>query len=367
MSRLRTLTAVTALLLVATGAWAAKVVVRPGESIQAAIDGAEPGSTIVVMPGTYHENGWPHAVAVTKDGIHLLGKSRPGHPVVIEAVGDQENGVWVSPSDTLMPADAELPPCGDSGARIHDFTISGFTVQGFPGYGVFLACVDGFLIRHNTAVGDDTYSIFPVRSSNGRVTRNTAMGTLTDACIYVGQSEEVVVDHNRASDCQIGFQLENTQHAEMRRNRSIGNTAGLIVDVIGYRQTVVAADNVVSHNLFSDSNRPNSGPDSDTGDLVPGIGVVIDGADRTLLAHNRIEKNNLFGLTLVNYCIGDPVACTDPSLAVDPYPDGNRVVHNRFVDNGAGVVFLPDTGSDNCFAHNRPRSFEQSAGLPICP
>lgn len=363
----RTLAVVATSLLVASGAVAATVVVRPGQSIQAAIDGAAAGSTVVVMPGTYHESGWPHAVTVTKDGIRLLAKSRPGHPVVLERVGDQENGVWVSPTDTLMPDDAELPPCGDSGERIHDFTIKGFTVRGFPGYGVFLACVDGFLIRHNMAVEDRTYSIFPIRSSNGRVTRNMAAGTFTDACIYVGQSEDVVVDHNRASDCQIGFQLENTRNVEMRRNRSTGNTTGLIVDVIAYHQTLVAADNVVSHNLFSDNNRPNSGPGSETGDLVPGIGVVIDGADRTLLAHNRIERNQLFGLTLVNFCIGDSEACADPNLLIDPYPDGNRVVHNRFADDGGGVIVLAGAGSDNCFAHNRPRSFESSAQLPVCP
>jgi parallel beta-helix repeat protein len=345
---------------------AATVTVRPGGSIQAAVDGAPAGSTVVVLPGIYHERGWPHAVTVTKDDIRLVARPRPGHPVVIERTAGQENGIWVSPADTLAPDDTELPPCGESGLRVRKFSIKGFTVRGFPGYGIFLACVDGFAIRNNTAVENRTYSIFPIRSSRGRVTRNRAAGTLTDACIYVGQSEDVVVDHNRASDCQIGFQLENTRNVRMRHNRATGNTAGLIVDVIAYHQTLVAADNSVTRNVFADNNRPNSGPGSETEDLVPGIGVVIDGADRTVLSHNLVTKHQLSGLTLVNYCIGDPDACTDPRLAIDPYPDGNRVLRNRFVANTANVIFIPGAGQDNCFKGNRPSLLDPNVSLPSC-
>jgi parallel beta-helix repeat protein len=367
MLRARLLAPVAAALLGAMPAGARTIVVHPGQSIQAAVNAARPGSTIVVMPGTYHEGGWPHAVTVAQDGIRLVGRARHGRPVVIERAGDQVNGIWVSPTDTVAAEDAELPPCGTSGARIHRSRIEGFTVRGFPGYGIFLACVDGFTIRHDTAVDDRTYSIFPIRSSKGRVTHNTASGTFTDACIYVGQSADVTVDHNRASDCQIGFQLENTTDVRMQRNRATGNTVGLIVDVIAYHQTLVAADNVVSHNVFADNNRMNSGPGSETGDLLPGLGVVITGADRTRLSHNLIEGNGLFGLALVSYCIGAPDACADPDLAVDPYPDGNRVVHNRFVSNAANVIFIPGRGTGNCFAGNRPSVLAADVDLPACP
>jgi hypothetical protein len=45
-------------------------VVRPGESIQAAVDAAEPGDTIVVQKGVYNES-----VVIEKDGISLRGVS----------------------------------------------------------------------------------------------------------------------------------------------------------------------------------------------------------------------------------------------------------------------------------------------------
>src|SRR5439155_22138843 len=56
------------------------IVVGPGQSIQAAVDLASPGDTILVSPGTYTEAGQPCpteltvrcAVVVNKDNIDLV-------------------------------------------------------------------------------------------------------------------------------------------------------------------------------------------------------------------------------------------------------------------------------------------------------
>ena len=64
-----TSTAVLGVLLafaVPAGAHERGIVVKSGESIQAAVDAAPPGATIYVKRGTYAEN-----VAITKDGITL--------------------------------------------------------------------------------------------------------------------------------------------------------------------------------------------------------------------------------------------------------------------------------------------------------
>ena len=67
-----TSTAVLGVLLafaVPAGAHGRGIVVKSGESIQAAVDAAPPGATIYVKRGTYAEN-----VAITKDGITLLSR-----------------------------------------------------------------------------------------------------------------------------------------------------------------------------------------------------------------------------------------------------------------------------------------------------
>jgi parallel beta-helix repeat protein len=367
MKRMRpiALTAVLVVVLATAAARAATITVHPGESIQAAIDGAAPGTTIRVAPGVYHEAGAVRALTITASRIRLVGAARRGQPVVLEQSGTQTQGIWVSPDDSLAPDDVELPPCGVSGRRLADFHVSGFTVRNFGGFGIYLACVDGFRIDRNVAQDNRIYAIFPVRSSGGRMSRNTASGTHSDACLYVGQDERILVDHNRASSCEIGLQIEDSQHVKFTQNTSTGNTVGMIVDVLNGRQVKTAADNVVSHNVFRDNNRPNlAPPDEETSMLPPGIGLIVDGADRTLVTGNTFAGHAFVAMTLVDFCTGQaPDVCAGP-LDIEPNPDGNRVVGNRFVGNTADVIYFPAAGHGNCFARNRPSSLK-TVGVPL--
>jgi hypothetical protein len=45
--------------------------------------------------------------------------------------------------------------------------LDGFTVRGFAQFGVYLACVNGFTLEHNSTDADQLYGLFPVRSHNG--------------------------------------------------------------------------------------------------------------------------------------------------------------------------------------------------------
>ena len=345
-----------------------KIIVHNGESIQAAIDAAPPGATIVVKPGVYQGTSAARALTITKDGIHLVGAARRNQPVILQQTGIQTHGIWVSPADSIDPANDELPPCGTMNEQLHGFSLTGFTVRGFAGFGVYLACVDDFTIRHNTATANLTYSIFPVRSSHGRMTFNQVSGTQNDACLYVGQDESIDVHGNLATDCVIGFEIENSHHVRMFRNVAINNTAGMLIDIVGNRQVTTISDNVVARNIFENNNRPNTAsPDEDTSQIIPGIGVILEGADNTLLTRNHFNNNGLAGLTLVSPCVVDPPFCAPP-IDFDPNPDGNRVTRNAFDANNTDVIYLPGAGQGNCFAKNTPVPLTTGGSpLPTCP
>lgn len=367
MPRSAMLTALGLVLAATPAVAAAKIVVHNGESIQAAIDAAPPGATIIVKPGVYQGTSAARALTITKEGIHLVGAARHNQPVILQQSGIETHGIWVSPADSTDPADPELPPCGMVNERLRGFSLTGFTIQGFAGFGVYLACVDDFTIRHNTASGNLTYAIFPLRSSHGRMADNEVSGAKNDACLYVGQDESIEVHGNLASDCVIGFEIENSHHVRMFRNVAINNTAGMLIDVVGNREVTSISGNVVAGNIIENNNRPNTAsPDEDTSQIVPGIGLILEGADDTLIARNRFNNNGLAGLALLSPCVVDPPFCTPP-IDFDPNPDRNRVSRNTFANNSTDVVYLPGNGEGNCFAKNSPAALNVVGGpLPAC-
>src|SRR5262249_35735241 len=135
MSRSSLMTAL-ALLLSTTAASAAKapakVVVHEGDSLQAAIDAASPGTTIVVQPGIYHGEGARRAIPTPKEAIHRVGGAGVNRPATFQQRATKTPAIGVPPADSTDPADPELPPCGMLNEQLHGFTLTGFTVQGFP-------------------------------------------------------------------------------------------------------------------------------------------------------------------------------------------------------------------------------------------
>jgi len=74
---------------------ATTIIVRPGQSIQAAVSAASPGDTILVEPGSYAEPGvacpanpaQTCGVAISKDGISLIGLMHGRRQVGCRPVG----------------------------------------------------------------------------------------------------------------------------------------------------------------------------------------------------------------------------------------------------------------------------------------
>ncbi|MCM2312819.1 MAG: hypothetical protein NDI84_15615, partial [Steroidobacteraceae bacterium] len=78
--------------------------VFPNQSIQAAIDGASAGDTILVEPGTYYGTDAKYGLRITKDNLRLIGKVVPGRGdagkvrVLFKPNSDQKTGVYAAPS-----------------------------------------------------------------------------------------------------------------------------------------------------------------------------------------------------------------------------------------------------------------------------
>jgi parallel beta-helix repeat protein len=358
-------------LLLFNPSFARTIVVHPGESIRAALAHAKSGDRIQVMPGVYHEGaaGDLNAITVNTSGIDLVGLSTPNRPVVLETTGGQSFGIWVSPSDSMGPgpqSDPEHPPCGVSAARIHGFALSGFTVRGFAEDGVHLACVDDFTLKTNVVHGNGVYGFFPVVSRRGRISENVVFDTASDAGIYVGQSDDVLIEANDVHDNLLGIEVENSRDCSVVANHVHGNTLGIVVDLMPFLEIGTQQDTLVSLNSVHDNNRPNTAePDDALAALPSGIGILLVAADTTRVTRNAVTGNQYLGIGVVSFCLeASLLGLPCDGLDIEPQPDGNRIFGNLVQGNGAVPVADPlldafradlawdGSGNGNCWKSN---------------
>lgn len=336
--------------LVFAGGAAAKVVVV-STTIQAAVDLAVAGDTVRVPPGIYHEN-----VFVIKSGLTIDG----GGGAVMDGSGlAGETGILVV---------AALPA-----GKIEGFHLTGLSIRNYKENGVRLDGVNHFSISHGKYTNNHEYGIFPLHSSNGQIEFNQVSGS-NDTGIYIGQSSDVVIEHNQASDCTVGIEVENSSRVNVRGNTAVLNSTGILVDVLPGLDVTATADVTVTDNFLSGNNRPN--PIADPTDLLAqlpsGIGLLNLGGDRVLVRNNVVMQNNTAGIVVVQL----PPAVASLDGRIDPIPDHNQIRNNVVLQNGrkpdpklaplpASDLIWDGSGTRNCWAGN---IFNTAfPALPGCP
>lgn len=364
----------TALLLVSCGNGGRDrptVTVRAGESIQAAVDAAAPGTTIVVEPGTYREGaGSEHALVITKPDLRIEGRGDEDSPVVLEASPGQEVGILVGPAE--VAADRSAVPCvaGDDFAGpetfLRDFGLENVVVRGFSEYGVFLKCVDGFELRHVDSESNLEYGLFPEFSRNGVLSNCRATDTPLDAAIYVGKSENVLITGSEARASTIGFEVENSRGVELRQNRAEDNTVGFLLDLLPGPPLKTQARIVVADSFAIANNRPNAAPREElAGAVPPGLGILVIAGNDIEITRNRVEGNGFAGIAVVSFGTVSLVSGIPPDpMGIDPDPRRVRVFANTVVGNGTSPpddpllqTFAADlvwdgVGTENCWEGN---------------
>jgi parallel beta-helix repeat protein len=333
------------LLAVAASAGAAQIVVTT--TIQAAVDSANPGDTVYVPPGVYHEE-----VTVAKPNITIRGT----RAAILDGTGSMDDGIHVASSTP--------------GARLDGFHLDGLTIRNYLENGVFLDRVDNFTIANGSYDDNEEYGIYPSHSTNGLVEGNRASGA-EDAGIYIGQSDSVVIRNNQSTGNLVGIEIENSTHVAAIDNLARDNSAGIAVILLPNLSVTVVEDIALTGNTSINNNRPNDNTDpSEIFSALPGgLGVLVLGGDRVELRANRVTSNGSAGIAVVR--VPPELADQDPSI--DPLPDqilvtGNTVLHNGAHPDPRIAPFPPadllwdGSGTANYWVNNR---FQTSYPAPL--
>jgi parallel beta-helix repeat protein len=175
------------------------------------------------------------------------------------------------------------------------------------------------------------YGIYPVQCKNVLVEDCVAIGA-SDAGIYVGQSQNVVVRKCRAERNVAGIEIENCIDADVYDNVATDNAGGLLVfDLPGLQQKNGKRVRVSNNQVFA-NNHENFAPKGNmVASVAPGTGMMVMATDQVELFKNNIKDNNSYNMAIVSFYItGRPMEDKE----YDPIPEGIYVHDNTFSGGG---------------------------------
>lgn len=302
-------------------------VVHPGESIQAAVDRARRGDTVVVTAGTYHQN-----VVIQKNELTLRARGdvtlRPPGAATGLCDSDEELvGVCILPRD-LDPTTFTYT------IRSQAVTVAGFRVIGF-GDGILGFGTRNLHVFRNVAIGNEGYGIASFDGIGSTIVGNVATGSEV-AGVYVGDSPraDALVAHNKVRNNQFGFFVRHTHQVTLRNNYTWQNCIGLLLLDDG--QPEGSRDNRVVGNVAARNNH--SCVDDEDGTTFSGSGILLLGSRHNAILNNTVTGNNRTsdfsgGIVLLGEANGNTVAANflrnnQPDIRKDP-----TSVRNHFIDN----------------------------------
>jgi cytochrome c peroxidase len=281
------------------------VTVRPGQSIQEAVDKAGRNGIVRIYPGTYHEN-----VLVIHHGVTIEGIIQNGKRPVLDG------------KNLLPDAIAALG---------NHFTVQNLEIRNYQGNGVVVHKARNVTFRNLRVHNTGLYGVYPIEC-DGVLVEKCVVSGVRDAGIYVGQSRNIIVRQNEAFQNVTGIEIENSVNALVEDNYVHHNTGGILVFLLPFNPSKVQDLTIVRRNRVLHNNTPNfADPEAIVSNVLKGTGIMILAADRTEVYENEVVGNDSFGIAVVSLLNLFP---RDTRFDVEPFPDGNRIYRNILRENG---------------------------------
>jgi parallel beta-helix repeat protein len=222
----------------------------------------------------------------------------------------------------------------------NDFTIEHLAIEDSKGDGLKINDGENITIRDvrvewtgGPKTTNGAYGIYPVKSKNVLIEDSASFGA-SDAGIYVGQSQNVIVRRNRAEKNVAGIEIENTIDADVYENTATGNTGGILVFNMPNLAQPGRATRVFK-NKSIDNNLSNFAAKGAAVASVPaGSGVVVNSNPKVEIFDNDIADNKTANLIISSYFSTNYYNTRGVDPKYDPYPRSIFVYGNRFKGGG---------------------------------
>ncbi|HSS00871.1 MAG TPA: parallel beta-helix domain-containing protein [Kofleriaceae bacterium] len=239
-------------------------------------------TTIILGVGTFKLS---NQITIRTAGAHLIGQGIDTTTLDFGPTETQANGVDVQ---------------GDN------FLIQDLTVIDAKKDGIRVEASNGVVYRrirvtstNPSATTNGAYGIYPVKSQNVLVEDSVAENA-SDAGLYVGQCQHVIVRNNRVTGNVAGLEIENTEYADVYGNTAEDNTGGIVVfDLPG--NPIIGRDVRLRDNTIRNNNHVNFGTPGTTVASIPvGTGTFAMASRRVEITGNTYENNDTGDIALIS-------------------------------------------------------------------
>ena len=288
------------------------------EEIQEALIDLEPGDVLTLEPGEYY----------FEDGLSL-----DVNDVIFEGSGIDSTilnfGEQISGAQGLLVT--------SDGVTLRDFAIldaKGDAIKVIGANGINM-----IRLRTEWTGGpkesNGAYGFYPVESKDVLIDGCIAIGA-SDAGIYVGQSQNIIVKNSTAKYNVAGIEIENSYYADVFDNLATHNTGGILIFDLPDLPQQGGHHVRVFRNKAINNDTDNFAPEGNiVGEVPRGTGIIIQANSDVEVFDNDIYGNGTVNLSIVTY------GYETEDENYNPHPKSIQIHGNRFGDGG----FDPDVGT----------------------
>ena len=309
-----------ALLASSSLAQAKMIHVGPGgnaqEKLQTALIEAQPGDTVHIAAGRY---ALADGLSLDVDGVTVKGDGPDKTILDFTAQKVAGEGLLIT-SDNVVVRDLGIENAAGNGVKS----------KGSDGIALVNLKVEWTGGPKST---NGAYGLYPVSSKNVLIDRSVVKGA-SDAGIYVGQSQNIIVRGSRAEMNVAGIEIENSYDADVVGNTATNNAGGILVFDLpdlpqqGGRNVKLTNNQVIANNHVNFA-----APGNIVAGVPSGTGIMVMANAKVMVENNHVMGNNGSAVMIVAYT----QAFTDK--AYNPLPRSVSVAGNHFMDNGKAPAF----------------------------
>ena len=292
--------------------------------------------TITIYPSADHYTEIQEALILANPGdiVHIsegFYKLEDSLSIDIDNLTLQGDGI----NKTILSFKDQMSGAQGLSVTSDGVTLQDFAVEDAKGDAIKVKGVHGISfirVRTEWTNGPDelngAYGLYPVESKNVLIDSCVAIGA-SDAGIYVGQSENIIVKNSRTEFNVAGIEIENSYYADVFDNHAENNTGGILVFDLPDIPQQGGHHVRVFRNKSINNNTDNFAPEGNiVGEVPRGTGIIIQANSHVEIFENDIGGNDTVNIAIVTY----GYETEDENYY--PHPRAIQVHNNRFTKSG---------------------------------